>query len=110
MVRLSESFAVTKAVNSRAHAGTHDPAAPPIGIVHAKKVLAKLEPDARLSLMIRIIFSLMVPSGAQRLHVRLLARIAQIEEGDYTPERLGQAGDAAAIQEALTAGDRARPG
>ncbi len=58
----------------------------------------------------RFLFILLVPSGAQRLHLRLLARIAQIAESDYTLERLGQADDAAAIQEALTAGDRAMPG
>jgi PTS system nitrogen regulatory IIA component len=51
-----------------------------------------------------------VPSGAQRLHLRLLARFAQIAENDFTLERLGQAGDAAAIQEALTAGGRAMSG
>jgi CBS domain containing-hemolysin-like protein len=58
----------------------------------------------------RFLFILLVPSGAQRLHLRLLARIAQIAESDYTLERLAQAGDAHAIQEALTAGDRAMPG
>ena len=58
----------------------------------------------------RFLFILLVPSGAQRLHLRLLARIAQIAESDYTLERLGQAGDAAAIHEALMAGDRAMSG
>ncbi len=58
----------------------------------------------------RFLFILLVPSGAQRLHLRLLARIAQIAESDYILERLGQAGDAAAIQEALAAGDRTMTG
>jgi CBS domain containing-hemolysin-like protein len=58
----------------------------------------------------RFLFILLVPAGAQRLHLRLLARIAQIAESDYILERLGQADDAAAIQEALMAGDRATTG
>jgi CBS domain containing-hemolysin-like protein len=58
----------------------------------------------------RFLFILLVPSGAQRLHLRLLARIAQIAESDYILERLEQAGDAAAIQEAISAGDRTMTG
>jgi CBS domain containing-hemolysin-like protein/mannitol/fructose-specific phosphotransferase system IIA component (Ntr-type) len=58
----------------------------------------------------RFLFILLVPAGAQRLHLRLLARIAQIAESDYILERLAQAGDAAAVQEALAAGDRIASG
>jgi mannitol/fructose-specific phosphotransferase system IIA component (Ntr-type) len=58
----------------------------------------------------RFLFILLVPSGAQRLHLRLLARIAQIAESDYLLDRLGDAADAAAVQEALAAGDRVTTG
>jgi CBS domain containing-hemolysin-like protein len=58
----------------------------------------------------RFLFILLVPSGAQRLHLRLLARIAQIAESDYLLDRLADASDAAAVQEALAAGDRLTTG
>jgi hypothetical protein len=51
-----------------------------------------------------------VPVANRRETARFLFILAQIAECDYTLERLGQAGDASAIQEALTAGDRAMPG
>lgn len=58
----------------------------------------------------RFMFILLVPAGAQRLHLRLLARIAQIAESQYLLERLAQATDAVGIQEALAASDRATTG
>jgi CBS domain containing-hemolysin-like protein len=56
---------------------------------------------------VRLLFILLVPSGSQRLHLRLLARIAQIAESDYLFGQLIQAGDPAAVIEALAASDRA---
>ncbi len=84
-----------------------------VGLERPIAIFARLTPGipvANRRETARFLFVLLVPSGAQRLHLRLLARIAQIAESDYTLERLGQAGDAAAIQEALMAGDRAMSG
>ncbi len=84
-----------------------------VGLERPIAIFARLTPGilvANRRETARFLFILLVPSGAQRLHLRLLARIAQIAESDYILDRLGQAGDAAAIQEALMAGDRAKPG
>jgi mannitol/fructose-specific phosphotransferase system IIA component (Ntr-type) len=84
-----------------------------VGLERPIAIFARLTPGipvANRRETARFLFILLVPSGAQRLHLRLLARIAQIAESDYTLERLGQADDTAGIQEALTAGDRAMPG
>ncbi len=83
------------------------------GLERPLAVFARLTPGipiANRHERARFLFILLVPAGAQRLHLRLLARIAQIAESDYILARLDQAGDATAVQEALAAGDRATTG
>ena len=69
--------------------------------------LASAIPVANRRETARFLFILLIPAGAQRLHLRLLTRVTQIAESDYLLARLAQAGDAAAVQEALAAGDQA---
>jgi CBS domain containing-hemolysin-like protein len=59
---------------------------------------------------LRFLFILLEPSGSQRLHLRLLARIARIADSDYLLERLAAAHDAPSLLEAVAAGDRIAAG
>jgi CBS domain containing-hemolysin-like protein len=52
-----------------------------------------------------LLFIVLTPSGAARVHLRIMARIAQIADSDYLLERLQLAKTSADVIEAIAAGD-----
>jgi CBS domain containing-hemolysin-like protein len=57
-----------------------------------------------------LLFIVLTPSGAARVHLRIMARIAQIADSDFLLERLHQATTPAEVIEAIAAGDRLTTG